>query len=228
MRFYWNCAVLLSSLVFLIWCGGQRATAQVVNPQLVGSWPGISERGDVSARDVAVAGDLAFIAYGQSGLQVIDVSDPAEPSLAGTYQPSAASSNNIAVQDSNVYVADGAGGIQVIDISDRSNPTRIGGLDDLGSVSNVALSIHSDPSVIPPFAVVITGGRHNIGSTLRFIDISNPTVLFEWETSSLQLTGVGRGIVARGGMAYVADSVEGLVIVRAQNPRFRGRRPREE
>jgi hypothetical protein len=58
-------------------------------------------------------------------LQVIDVSDPANPQRVGGYD--SGSARDVAVSGNFAYVAAGFGGLEVIDVSDPANPQRIGG-----------------------------------------------------------------------------------------------------
>jgi len=76
---------------------------------------------------VAVAGSYAYVADGQSGLQVIDVSNPAAPAITGTVDtPEDAS--GVAVAGSYAYEADCASGLQVIDVSNPAAPAIEGAL----------------------------------------------------------------------------------------------------
>ncbi len=75
------------------------------------------------ARDVFVQGDYAYIAVGESGLQVIDVSDPHNPILVSTYD-TPGSATGIFVKDDYAYIANGIS-FQIIDISDPLNPSLV-------------------------------------------------------------------------------------------------------
>jgi hypothetical protein len=73
------------------------------------------------------------------GLQVIDVSDPANPQRVGGYDTSG-EAQGVAVSGHYAYVADGyAGGLQVIDVSDPANPQRVGGYDTSGEAGRGGL-----------------------------------------------------------------------------------------
>ena len=73
------------------------------------------------ARDVAMAGGYAYIAYGSGGLVVINVSDPVNPALAGGYDTSNYA-DGVAVAGDYAYVA-GNSRLVVVDISDPPKPT---------------------------------------------------------------------------------------------------------
>jgi hypothetical protein len=64
-------------------------------------------------------------------LQVIDVSDPANPRRVGGYD-TPGYALGVAVSGNYAYVADYDAGLQVIDVSDPANPRRVGGYDTPG------------------------------------------------------------------------------------------------
>ena len=78
------------------------------------------------AQTVAVSGNYAYVADGTAGLQVIDVSNPANPKRTGAYD-TGGYALGVAVSGNFAYVADGDAGLQVIDISNPANPQRVGG-----------------------------------------------------------------------------------------------------
>lgn len=64
---------------------------------------------------------LLDVADGTNGLQVIDISNPANPQRVGGYNtPDIA--RGVAVSGKYAYVADFIAGLQVIDISEPANP----------------------------------------------------------------------------------------------------------
>jgi hypothetical protein len=72
--------------------------------------------------DVAVAGSYAYLATGQGGLQVIDLTDPTAPLLLHTRAATSYTSAVLAV-GSYLYVTDGA--LNVMDISDPRAPLEL-------------------------------------------------------------------------------------------------------
>jgi hypothetical protein len=88
---------------------------------------------------VAVSGHYAYVAVGDAGLLVIDVSDPANPRRVGGYD-TPGNALGVAVSGNYAYVADYNAGLQVLDVSDPANPRRVGGYDTPGGVSGVAIS----------------------------------------------------------------------------------------
>jgi hypothetical protein len=152
--------------------------------------------------DVAVSGDHAFVADGSIGLQVMDISNPSNPVLAGSYDvPNDASS--VAVAGNYAFVAGGESGLYVIDISDPSNPVLAGNFDTPDNAYGVAVS-----------------GNHafvgDVASGLLVIDISDPSnpVI----TGICDTPGLAAGVAVAGDHAFVADIEEGLQVIDISDP----------
>jgi hypothetical protein len=110
---------------------------------------------------VAVDGTLAYIADGDSGVRIIDVSDPASPAETGSHD-TPGSAYGVAVVGSLVYVADDGSGLRIIDVSDPTSPVEIGFCDTPGTAYDV--------TVVGHHAYVADGWS----ASLRIIDVSNP------------------------------------------------------
>jgi len=77
-------------------------------------------------RTVAVAGGYAYVAAGDAGLRVIDVSDPSTPVEVGFYDtPDEA--RGVAVAGGYAYIADL--GLRVVDVSTPAAPVEVGFYD---------------------------------------------------------------------------------------------------
>jgi len=77
-------------------------------------------------QDVAVENGIAYIADGNGGVEVVDVSDPLNPSVIG-YVNMIDGSTGINVDGDYAYVSEYIlGGLQVVDISTPSSPTLAG------------------------------------------------------------------------------------------------------
>ena len=84
--------------------------ARGADPDLIGQWPGWP-RG--YAYGVAVSGNYAYVADYTAGLQVIDVSNPANPQRVGGYDTSG-DALGVAVSGNYAYVADGLWGLMIL------------------------------------------------------------------------------------------------------------------
>lgn len=87
--------------------------------------------------DVAVVGDTAYVAAGTGGMEIFDVSDPANIAQLGAIGGDFVL--GVAVEDDWAWLADGAPGIRVIDVSDPTAPTELAFVDTLGNTSDIAL-----------------------------------------------------------------------------------------
>jgi hypothetical protein len=137
-----------------------------------------------------------------NGLQIIDISNPANPVAVGLYDTEG-NALGVTLSGNYAYVAASSGGLQIIDISNPANPVAVGHYDTSGSAKGVALSGN--------YAYVADNG-----DGLQIIDISNPAnpvavVLYD-------TLGSSQGIALDGNYAYVADWNSGLQIIDISNP----------
>jgi hypothetical protein len=121
----------LAALAGLLSC----APGQRVRLTPVGQWPGYAHGYTV---DVAVSGGYPYVAAGQTGLQVIDVRDPAKPVRVGGYD-TPGRALDVAVADGHAYVTDATAGLLVIDVRDPARPARVGGYRTGGLPMRVAV-----------------------------------------------------------------------------------------
>jgi hypothetical protein len=142
----------------------------------------------VRAWAVALSKGYAFVVDGD--FQVVDISDPASPSLAGSaWTPDWA--NDVAAEGDYAYVADGGSGLQVIDVSVPSAPSIAGSVDTPGEAQGVA--------VAGTYAYVADGE-----SGLQVIDVSNPGAPVI--VGSLDTPGSAVDIAVHGSHAYVGHT----------------------
>jgi hypothetical protein len=193
---------------------------------------------------VYVSGNYAYVADYSSGLRVIDITDPANPSVVGTCD-TPGFANGVYISGNYAYVADDHSGLQVIDISNPANPFVIGsynpagvayGLYVSGNYAYVAdyvaglriidITDPADPSFVGgydtpgnAYGVYVSGGYAYVadGSEgLQVIDISNPAN--PYKVGSYNTAGSSRGVYVSGEHAYIADNNWGLQIVNISNP----------
>jgi len=146
------------------------------------------------AGDIAVADHVAYVAGGTRGLQVVDVSNPSEPVLLGSYD-TPGFAKGVTVSGNVVYVADGDGGLETLDVSNPAKPLLLGSIKTGGDATKVELSGNV------AFVADGPGG-------VQLIDVSDPEtpVLL----GSLATPGEARGISVSGTTIFVADPRYGL------------------
>ncbi len=85
------------------------------------------------ALDVHVSGNHAYLAYGSSGLEILNISNPSSPFLESTYE----NAYGVYVSGNYAYVAGSRSGLRVINVSDPSTPTLEGLYDTPGNAQDV-------------------------------------------------------------------------------------------
>ena len=138
-----------------------------------------------SANSIFVSNNIVYVADGEPGLQIIDVSNPQNPSLLGSYDaPSYAYS--VFVSNNIAYIADYDAGLQIIDVSNPQNPVLLGSYDTPGTALSVFVSnnIAYVADVSPGLQIIdflyAHGYYHRFPDVaawdagLQIIDVSNP------------------------------------------------------
>ena len=153
------------------------------------------------AHGVALAGAHAYVAEAFSGLQEVDVANPAAPFVAGS---SVVPGNpvGVAVAGTYAYVADVVG-LEVVDISNAGAPSLAGSCTLPGWAYGVA--------VAGSYAYV----ADNYGG-LQVVDVSNPAAPVV--AASCSLPGNAYAVAVAESYAYVADEWGGLQVVDVSDP----------
>jgi hypothetical protein len=146
---------------------------------------------------IAIAGDTAYVADGESGLIIVDLSTPSSPTIVGQVD-FGGNALDVVVNGSYAYVADGTGNLRVIDIWPSTSPSLYNTHSGLGGEPcgivyswNHVYVISKDESV-------------TINNYVRVFDISDPSNINAVDT----YTGVyrPRDLALFGTDLYVADS----------------------
>jgi hypothetical protein len=90
------------------------------------SWVGVAVKPEllVAQATAACGGYLCVARLGLEGLKVVDLSDPASPTVKGSAS-TAGLGWDLATRGSRVYVAHGVLGVGVYDVSSQGHPTRV-------------------------------------------------------------------------------------------------------
>ncbi|MFH0727363.1 MAG: hypothetical protein V2B19_13625 [Pseudomonadota bacterium] len=162
--------------------------------------------------DVTVSGNYAYVTAGESGLQIIDVSNPTSPAIVGAVETPENSGVNVAISGNHVYVADGSSGLQVIDIGNPANPAIIGAVLTPFFAQTVTVSGN--------YAYVADScSDFEFSSSLQIIDVSNPanpTIVGAVNTPGRSSEAI---TVSGNYLYYVADYSPGLLVIDVGNPR---------
>jgi hypothetical protein len=151
-----------------------------------------------SASGVEVAGNLAYLADGTSGIRVIDVSDPSAPLELGALD-TPGTALDVEVSGSLALVADAGAGFRVVDVSNPAAPVSLG--QSNGNVKDVE--------------VVGTLAYAAVTNGLRVYDFANPAAPF---LARIYKNTSGFGVGASGALALLATGTDVYLIDTGPNP----------
>lgn len=171
------------------------------SPRLIGRYISHDELFDF---DISTSEDLAYIAAGQSGLLIIDISNKSSPKKIGILDtPGFATSVRFLPEKNIVLVTEGiGGGVLSIDVSNPSAPYQIGKLDISDSnIWGVTVLTSSDKGLLSdkqsnnlfqvdikkPTSLNLTSTLPGIGSQYNYATNNNNTLLFVLNGSQLNV-----------------------------------------
>ena len=159
------------------------------------------------AHSVAVSGTKAYIADHMSGVDVIDVSNPAKPTSTGAFFLDGYA-RDVVVAGTLAYAIDSPSGFYVFDLT---KPGEFEPVTALQSANGRFIDAGPATGGAPTVAAVTGFGG------IQFFDISNPrapVLAATYKTPS----GRPQRVSIRGGRAYVADGAEGLHVLDLSTP----------
>jgi hypothetical protein len=153
--------------------------------------------GGTVSRAVA-QGTLLFVAAGDRGVQILDVSTPSAPTVVSSVRTRDAS--DVLVNGSWAFVADGAGGVRILDMADPASPVMLPAV------------IRTDASRLAfTGSLLVAAGD----SGVSFIDVSDPKAP---RLESRYATDSAQSVAVRGSLVYVAEGYRGLTVLDVSRP----------
>lgn len=154
--------------------------------------------------DVCKSGNYAYLASGywdgEGGLEIMDVSNPANPELL-SYVPVQDYAAELAISGNIAYVTDNFHGLKIFNVSNPANPIQIGSYNPGSYVLALAVSGN----------IVCLVGY----SCLWIVDVTNPQNPIE---RGVYYLDNGRSVAISGNVAYVADAERGILLIDISNP----------
>jgi hypothetical protein len=147
--------------------------------------------------DLAIQGSTLYVADGEGGIRIFDITNPLSPVEQG-WEPSILDPRSVAVKDHLAFVAGGSQGLGVINVRNPVEPILSGGFRTVGDANHITIA-----------------GNFLYASSdrLDILDISNPT------RPAAVGTYKRRGFpVIAGDVLYLAAGTEGLAAVDISNP----------
>jgi hypothetical protein len=175
-----------------------------------------------TAYKILVSGNRAYLANGEDGLRVYDISDPAAPKNIGHLIPDGGGkitlTDGIALAGTNLFTANYADGLRVLDVSHPENPVSIAHANSYSETNFGCIY----------FSVTVAGNlvyAACAGDGIRVYDVSDPThpaeVAHRFEENlefSPDPGPLTRAIALSGNHAYVANGRDGLHIYNVSSP----------
>ncbi|UCC85582.1 MAG: thermonuclease family protein [Anaerolineales bacterium] len=177
-------------------CEGSLRVIDVSDPAALVEVGTYGLPGYATDRSVTMAGDYLYIADGYGGLQVVNISDPTDPTQAGFYE---GVSFDVAAAGAFVFVATG----DSVRMIDASNP------DALAEVSSFQ---------VPAMRLTASDGYvYVISRGLEVIDVSDP--VNPVQAGLYNVAGGINGLAVWHDQAYLLDQSAGLLeVVDISNP----------
>lgn len=147
------------------------------------------------AGGIKIVGNTAYLTDGINGLQIVDITDPTNPTLTATAATPGGAAIGVDVVGNFAYVANREGGLQIIDIS---NPTML-----MPAVTVNTPGIATGVRVVGNLAYVADGS-----AGLQIIDLTEQKIIRTQDTP-----GSARSLFVEGTLALVADTFNGLQIL---------------
>jgi hypothetical protein len=180
-----------------IWDTDQHQVRLAQGPRLLGTYHTRDH-----SQQITIDGASAYLANGQGGLHIVDVSDAVQPRQTGVFYPHG-KAVALAKYDRYVYLAASDSGIAIIDVHEPQAPTQVAMLSVSGSASDIA----------------IEGSRAYVGTqqgTLTVFDLTTP--LQPEQLGQVEVGGRIVDMAVHAGMIYLACLHQGLILVDAQTP----------
>lgn len=157
---------------------------------------------------IKVRGNIAYVANGNNGLIVVDVSNPTVPLIIGT-EDTPGYAEEIEIVGQAAFVADSHGYLQVIDISDPTNPVSVGSVNTPGNAHAVAAMNNN--------LYVVSDNIETNTCTLQVFSLGNSSI--PSFAGALSYAGEARDIMVVGTTAYVTGNYSyGLKIIDVSDP----------
>lgn len=200
------------------------------------------------ANNVDVKGNYAYVAAGATGLQVVDVSDRANPRIVAS-RDTPGNANDVFIAGDFAYVADGVSGLQIINIANPLAPTIASSFDTPGEAFDVVVRANrayvADGSgglqiidvatpTSPRLLGALAGGGQYFkgvdvdasrfiavavgGGSLSIINVANPSAPAPMAGGAIGGISDPRDVALNGNVAYIADYNSGFVTIDITSP----------
>ncbi|HXG46025.1 MAG TPA: hypothetical protein VNO52_00240, partial [Methylomirabilota bacterium] len=172
-------------------------------------------RGRIENRDgaffgVAIKGAYAYVACGERGVGVVDLTNPDAPVLAGAFDTTGWAFA-VFVDGDHLYVADGSRGLRILDIRNPLAPAPLDPGDPAAGVIEVAGNVQD---------VVVAGSKAYLAAASSFhvVDVTRKATPVLAGSYPLGHPHTALRVTVAGNLAYVATSTGGTVLFDVSQP----------
>ncbi len=158
------------------------------------------------AHGMDIVGATAYIALGDSGMAIVDISTPSAPVVKSTLMLDGQNARGLEVSGNHAYVAVDFADVMVVDVSDVTNPQKVGASSFSGRGYSVAVGDGGDV-----FAAAYNGNQRVL--VLDVADPANPTI-----KASRDMRQYAVDIDVSGDFIYVAANFEGFLVFDVSDP----------
>jgi len=158
--------------------------------------------------NITVSGDNAYVAAGDSGIQVIDISNKTNPQIIGSLD-TGFKAFDVQIVDNTAYAGTQYGSFKIIDISIPSDPQIIKNLVINGPVNESIkdIAILNDKAYMAAYR-----------AGFQVMDLTNPSDIELTSSGSYKPSVDTEDVVIVGNTVYLADRNKGFQIIDVSNP----------
>ena len=155
---------------------------------------------------LTASANAVYVADGESGLKIIDVTNPASPQLRGSLD-TPGWAQNVALSGSTAYIADRTGGLRIVDVSNPLAPV------ELAAMTAAALGGGVE-------GIAVSGNTAYVGAGAGGLVVVNvtspaaPAILGRYQATDF----IAQDVDVLDSTAYVADGGKNVVAVKITDP----------
>lgn len=179
----------------------------------VGSWPGFV-RG--TPADIAVSDNLAYIAMGEGGLCIVDVTSRTAPVVLSRLDLPG-NATRIKITDEFAFLACGSAGLQIVNITNPSAPFVAGSFDTAGNAIGVGFAYPYAFIADGPNGVVVAD-LTNPSAPAFATQIQLPGTVYGLEAELLTTTDVNTQVTTTNRYLQVVNGTNGFLAYRVTSP----------
>jgi hypothetical protein len=195
------CINITAYIVAMVFLSSSISTAQRASAEFISSiQPTHLETGQEikdGIQNVSYNDNILYVVNIWAGIQVVDVSDRANPKEIGKYQ-NEHRAHNFYIQGNYGYLSDELEGVQILDISNPKAITRAGKIETTGDAF----------WVVADYPYVYVAEEANGVVVYDITNMSSPQILGKYDTP-----GWAWELILRDNIVYVADKSAGLQIL---------------